>query len=350
MAARIAHINLARGYRGGERQAELLMRHLAAAGLHQVLVARRNSPLIERLADTNIETRAVSGSLPAAIRATGGVDLVHSHEGRGVYAAWLRSLLSGTPYIITRRVNNPLGTGFITRKAYRRAACVASVARHVADVVSDYDGRINSAVVHSGSSGLVADPSVVASIRARFPGKWLVGHVGALDNRQKGQDGIIEAARRLQSSHPDIQFVLVGGGADEQMLRDLAADLHNLVFTGFVDNVGDYLAAFDLFILPSNKEGIAGILIDVMEQRRPIIAADVGGVSEVLGEDGPGLLIDAARPDQLEASILRLHDDPVLCRQLGERGTDRARNFSADVMTGKYLDLYRDALGRDPVS
>ncbi len=349
MAARVAHINLARGYRGGERQTELLMRHLAAAGLRQVLVARRNSPLIDRLGDADIEIRAVSGSLPAAVRATRGVDLIHSHEGRGVYAAWLRSLLSGTPYVITRRVNNPLGAGFVTRMAYRRAACVASVARDVADVVRQYDDRINSAVVHSGSSGLVPEPSVVASIRAQFPGKWLVGHVGALDNRQKGQDGIIEVARRLQSSHPDIQFVLVGGGADEQMLKALAADLHNLVFTGFVDNVGDYLAAFDLFILPSNKEGIAGILIDVMEQRRPIIAANVGGVAEVLGEDGAGLLIDAARPDQLHASILRLHDDPALCQRLGERGTERARKFSADIMTGKYLDVYREALGRDRI-
>lgn len=349
MAARVAHINLARGYRGGERQTELLVRRLAGADLAQVLVARAGSPLTERLADADVEIRPVSGSLLSALRATGGVDLVHAHEGRGVYAAWLRSLISGTPYVITRRVNNPLGSGPVTRMAYRRAACVASVAQHVADVVSRYDNRINSVIVHSGSSGLIADPAVVASIRARFPGKWLVGHVGALDNRQKGQDGIIAVARRLADSHPDIQFVLVGGGADEAMLRDLAAGLDNLVFTGFVDNVGDYLAAFDLFILPSNKEGIAGILIDVMEQRRPIIAADVGGVSEVLGEDGPGLLIEAGRPDQLQEAILRLHGDPVLCRQLGERGTDRAQNFSADVMTGKYLNLYRAALGSSKI-
>ena len=343
---RIAHINMARGYRGGERQAELLIRSLDELGQEQVLIARPNCPLAERLADAGIEIRGCSGLIPA-FRATRGVDVLHSHEGRGVYAGWLRNEVSGTPYVITRRVNNPLGDSWLTRRAYTRASAVASVAADVAGIVQAFDERIRSCVIHSSSSGLPVDPATARSIRDGFPGKWIIGNVGALDNDQKGQEYIIEVARRLQSSHPDFQFLLVGGGDDEAMLRELAADLPNVAFAGWVDNVGDYLAAFDLFILPSNKEGIGGILLDAMDRALPIVASRVGGLPEIVHDGDNGILIDPRSPDQLEQAIVRLYDDPDLRRALGARGREFARGFTADAMAEQYLDLYKQATGNE---
>jgi glycosyltransferase involved in cell wall biosynthesis len=343
---RIAHINLAKGYRGGERQAELLIRALGDLGQQQVLVARSDRPLANRLGDAGIEIRGCTG-LWSAFRATRGVDIVHSHEGRGVYVAWLRHEVSGTPYVITRRVNNPLGESRLTRRAYTRASCVASVAADVARIVEEFDGRIKSCVIHSSSSSLPVDPATARSIRDRFPGKWIVGNVGALDNAQKGQEYIIEVARRLESSHPEFQFLLVGGGDDEAMLHELAGDLSNVSFTGWVDNVGDHLAAFDLLILPSNKEGIGGILLDAMDRALPIIASRVGGLPELIRDGENGVLIDPRSPDQLEAAILRLHDDPDLRRSMGARGREFSRGFTADAMAQQYLELYRQATNNE---
>ena len=344
---RIAHINLAKGYRGGERQAELLIRALAGFDVDQVLVARANCPLAERLADAGIEIRLCAG-LVSAFRATRGVDVVHSHEGRGVYAAWLRSAASGTPYIITRRVNNPLGDSWLTRRAYTRAAFVVSVAADVARIVQAFDERITSCVIHSSSSGLPVDPEAAKSIRDRFPGKWIIGNVGALDNAQKGQEYIIEVARRMKESHPEFQFLLVGGGDDEAMLRGLAGDLPNISVEGWSDRVGDYLAAFDLFILPSNKEGIGGILLDAMDRALPIIASRVGGLPEIVKDGENGILIEPRSPDQLQEAILRLYGDPDLRRSMGARGREFSRDFTADAMAARYLDLYKQATGIEP--
>ena len=346
MNMRIAHINLAKGYRGGERQAELLIRSLASLDLEQLLIARASCPLAERLADAGIEIHHCSGLL-SAFRATRGVDVVHSHEGRGVYAAWLRKEISGTPYIITRRVNNPLGDSWLTRRAYTRASFVASVAADVARIVQAFDERITSRVIHSSSSGLPVDPEAAKSIRDRFPGKWIIGNVGALDNAQKGQEYIIEVARRMKDAHPEFQFLLVGGGDDETMLRDLAGDLPNISFEGWSDKVGDYLAAFDLFILPSNKEGIGGILLDAMDRALPLIASRVGGLPEIVRDGDNGLLIDPGSPDQLEQAILRLYQNPDLRRSMGARGREFSRDFTADAMAAKYLELYRQAVGNE---
>jgi glycosyltransferase involved in cell wall biosynthesis len=345
MPVKIVHVNTARGFRGGERQTELLIRGLATRHVRQALVTRRGAPLATRVRDLEIEVREVGGGLLSVTRATHDAALIHVHEGRSVYAAYLRSLLSGTPYVITRRVNNPIRDHYFAHKAYARAACVAAVAPQVAEIVRAYDPAIPVQVVHSGSSGLTVSAVRSATIRAGLAGKFVVGHVGALDNGQKGQEFIIAVARELERSHPDVHFMLVGGGEDEQMLKAAAAGLTNVTFTGFVNNVGDFLSVFDLFILPSNREGIGSILLDAMEQGLPVVASRVGGVPDIVRHRENGLLIEPANPAQLRDAILLLRGDPALRRAFGDRGREFAKGFTAEVMWRKYLTLYESLLG-----
>src|SRR5882672_7006661 len=96
MTIKVAHVNVARGYSGGERQTELLIRALQGSGVGQILVARRDAPLTSRLRDADVEVRMVSGGPLGVARAVKGSDLVHVHEGRSVYGAYLHSLPSGT--------------------------------------------------------------------------------------------------------------------------------------------------------------------------------------------------------------------------------------------------------------
>ena len=345
MAFTIAHVNVSKGYRGGERQTELLIRGLERFDLRQVLVARKDGLLAKRINSAGLEIRQVTGNPFGVALACKGVDLVHVHEGRSVYAAYLRSLRSGTPYIVTRRVNNALRNHWLTHRAYQRAAIVVAVAPQVGDVIRQLAPEIDPQVVYSSSSGFEVDETVSKSIRDIYGRNLLVGHIGALDNAQKGQEFIIDVARQLEQSNPDIHFLLVGEGGDEKMLKEAAAGLRNLTFIGFVENVGDYLAAFDVFILPSRKEGIGSILLDAMEQGLPIVASNVGGVSEIVHDDENGILIEPARPDQLRAAILRLCAEPNLRLEMGQRGKLIATDFTPNTMCEKYLNLYRSVLG-----
>jgi glycosyltransferase involved in cell wall biosynthesis len=345
---RIAHVNVARNFRGGERQTELLMHSLASRGVQQCLVARRGSVLEQRFGGFDIELKSVSGQLPGVFRALRDVDIVHIHEGRSVYAAWLRRLLSGTPYVVTRRVNNPIRNHWVAHRAYRAADCVVGVAPQVAQIVQQYDAGIRTSVILSSSSGFNPDPVRVSAIRERFAGQFVVGHVGALDNSQKAQDVIIAAARSLRDAHPDIRFVLVGGGSDAAELMRQAAGLDNIEFTGFVDNVGDYLAAFDVFALPSRREGVGSILFDAMNQRLPLIVTPVGGVPFIVRHEENGLHIPVDDPASLAQAILRLAGDPSLRQRLGETGFQMALGNTPDQMAQSYLDLYTAILAGSP--
>jgi glycosyltransferase involved in cell wall biosynthesis len=345
MTFRIAHVNVARGYRGGERQTELLIREFAARGLDQVLVARRGDALAGRFGDLDLDIREVSGHFSSVMAETRGIDLIHVHEGRSVYSACLQHLLFGTPYIATRRVDNPIKDHWFAHQAYRRAAYVVAVAPQVADVVRAFDPHVRVRVIYSASSSLRVDPARAGAIRAAYHGKFVVGHVGALDNSQKAQTQIIEVAKNLGDRHPKLQFVLVGGGNDEDMLRAAGAGLPNLTFTGFVDNVGDYLASFDLFVLPSRREGIGSILLDAMEHGLAVIATRVGGVPAIVHDGENGILIDVERPDELQAAILRLQSEPELRARMGRNGRQTAKQHTARAMAEKYLELYASALG-----
>ena len=150
---------------------------------------------------------------------------------------------------------------------------------------------------------------------------------------------VAAVARELERSVPDVHFMLVGGGEDVAMLKTAAAGLGNLTFTGFVDNVGDYLAAFEVFILASNRVGIGSILFDAMEQSLPLVASRVGGVPDIVHHGENGLLIDPASPAQLRDAILHLKANPDLRRAFGERGREFAKDFSGDAMCRNRKEL-----------
>jgi glycosyltransferase involved in cell wall biosynthesis len=80
-----------------------------------------------------------------------------------------------------------------------------------------------------------------------------------------------------------------------------------------------------------------------------VVAANVGGVPDIVHDGENGLLIDSARPDQLQAAILRLRASPDLRRELGERGRQLAKNFTAAVMAEKYLALYRSVAAAEGI-
>jgi glycosyltransferase involved in cell wall biosynthesis len=338
----IVHINLSKSFRGGERQTELLVRGLAERDHPQRLVARAGAPLAERLADVaRLDIRGVSGLLGAARACGSDATLLHVHEGRAPLVARGAQLLGGTPYVITRRVPKALKRNPVTRHLYRRAARIVAISQAVAESLADYDPCLRVDVIPSALARLAADPAALARLHARHTGRFVVGHVGALVIHHKAQDLLIDVARRVQHVHPDILFVFVGDGEDGQRLRSLAADLFNVEFAGFVDDVGTWLEAFDLLTLPSRHEGLGSVLLDAMDHGKAIVATRVGGIPEVVADGDNGLLVAPDSADELERAILTLYRDRARLAAMGERSRTRAAAYTPVRMTERYVELYR---------
>jgi glycosyltransferase involved in cell wall biosynthesis len=341
---RICHVNLAAGFRGGERQTELLVRDLADRGWPQRLVVLRGSPLPGRCRDLpGLQLAEVLGNPLSAAFAARGSALVHAHEARAVYAGWFLHMAAGTPYVLTRRLHHAESGSAVRTRAYRASGCVVAISESIARTIScRYDGMAVRVVpdAHAGLNGAAVSREVLPGLG----GRTVVGHVGELDHGHKGQGTIIDAARAMRETHPQVHFVLVGEGKDEQRFRHDAAGLDNITFTGFVDNVEDYLAAFDLFVYPSLFEGLGSSLLDAMAFGLPIAATNVGGIPEVIEDGVNGLLIPPQDPDALVAALRRLLEDASLRDRMARANRAQAAEFNVERMTAAYEAIYRDIL------
>lgn len=339
---KICHVNLSRGYRGGERQTELLVRALAARGIHQRLVVRRGEPLHGRLHDVaNLETVAVrkpfAGTAPRLLRGA----IAHAHEAKAAKVALIANRIWGAPYVLTRRIGKIPGGNPLTRSVYRHAEGVVGVAGSVAEMLREYTRRGDVSVIPSATSDLAVDAVRLEALRARWRGRFVVVNVAALVDSQKGQSHLLRVARRLSVSRPDMHFVLLGDGPDREFFERQASGLQNVSIEGFVDNVGDYLAVAEAFVLPSHHEGIGGACLDAMRFGLPCIASAVDGLPEIVTDADNGLLVAPGDEDELAAALMRVHDSPELALRLGKRGREVAANFSADHMAEAYLRLYK---------
>lgn len=335
-APQITHVNIARGFRGGERQTELLIRELDALGYRQRLVARKAEPLIVRLADlAHLDRRPVAG-IPSAVRAVRGSDLIHIHEGRAIQAAALANVFFGHRYVVTRREIKPIRDHAITRSMYRRADVLVGLSSAISNQLAEYVPGQTVETIPSAYTGHDIDKERVRALRQSFGDRPVVGHVGALVTAHKGQMMLLQMAKQ----RPQYTFVLAGSGRDEALLKETARDLPNVIFAGQVSDVHHYLAAFDIFAFPSRHEGLGSTLLDAMAAELPIAASITGGIPDIIRHGENGLLVEPDDESGWLTAIDQLIKDGPQQLKFANANRQRISEFSAEAMGLRYHALY----------
>jgi glycosyltransferase involved in cell wall biosynthesis len=198
------------------------------------------------------------------------------------------------------------------------------------------------------AANLTTNALTATKIRESYPNKTLIGQVGALVERHKGQQYTIEAARHLETTHPHLHFLLIGDGQDEALLKQKAQGLTNIEFIGFKSNIGDYLRALDIFLFPSLQEGLGSTLLDAMEAGLPIVAAEVGGIPDIIKHKINGLLIPPQDALAIANAILVLVKNVAFAKNLGEQGNTEVINYSPAVISQRYMDVYKTICNGEP--
>jgi glycosyltransferase involved in cell wall biosynthesis len=349
----ITHVNLARGFRGGERQTELLIKTLAeqpSGDISQTLVCRSDSPMRQHLqgvARLNFQSanHQLAGHFHLSKTSldkahTGNTQLVHAHDAKGVHWAYLHYRLTSTPYLITRRVDSSVKRKWFNQQCYSHASARVALS-HVIKRHLEENQWGDVTLIASAYARLTPSIEATHHFREGFANKFLVGHAGAVVDRHKGQRVLLQAAQKLEHQAPDIQFIFLGDGKDADTLKAESSLLSNVSWLGFKSNIGDYLAGLDTFAFPSRNEGLGSVILDVMQLGVPVIASNVGGIPDIVKHEQTGLIIPSGDADALANSIMRLRNDAALRQQLADTATERLEHYSPQSMATSYWHLYQ---------
>ena len=144
--------------------------------------------------------------------------------------------------------------------------------------------------------------------------KKLIGTIANL-YPAKGLEYLIEASYKLQATSYKLNFIVIGEGQERKKLEKLIKKYkleNNFFLIGATSNAYKYLKAFDIFVLPSVKEGFPWAILEAMASEVPIISTKVGAIPEIK----PGILVDPKKSKQLAIVIESLIKNPELKEKL----------------------------------
>lgn len=174
--------------------------------------------------------------------------------------------------------------------------------------------------------------------------------VGTIANfyKTKGLDVLIQSVAMLDDELKNrCQFIIIGSGREFENCQTLINNLNlgpQFVLPGNVEKASTYLKAFDLFVLPSRKEGLPYTILEAMQAGLPIIATNVGGNAEAIGD--AGILVDPENPKQLAENIAKLVSDNGLRANLGQKAFERSKIFTEEKMLEETKNIYEKILQR----
>src|SRR5262249_40208821 len=164
---------------------------------------------------------------------------------------------------------------------------------------------------------------------------------------QRGHRFLFDALARTPQL-ADVQLIVVGGGDLDGSLKDQARALglaSRVRFLGPRRDLGDLLAAMDVFVMPSLWEGLPLSLVLAMGAGLPSVATSVAGIPEVVDAGTTGLLVPAADAAALGHALARLLGDEGLRRQIGAAARASVLpRFGVDRYVASVVDVYDELL------
>lgn len=344
---------------GAQQHVYLLATH-GTPGTQVSVACAPGGWLVRRLSDARVAVHpqslpalslpGVRGRLAALIRAQ-GVQLVHTHLAKGARWGNLAARDAAVPSVST--VHNFMESPRWFRPAARLIAVSGAVRDNL--VQSGFPpGQV--VVVHNGvdTHEFELDRSAakrqVAEELGIPPDVALVGTVGKL-RTWKGQHVLLAAAPLVLRTHPQVHFLLVGGG-DARYKRRLRAFAREQSLQAQVHLLGDRedvprcTCAMDVAVVPSLSEPFGMVVVEAMAAGTPVVASSVGGIVEIVEPEETGLLVRLDDPWALAEAVSRLLSEPGFAQALADRARKvAAARFSAERMAQETEAVYRQVLG-----
>jgi glycosyltransferase involved in cell wall biosynthesis len=241
------------------------------------------------------------------------------------------------PVVVHRRVDFQINKHYLSYWKYKRPnVTYIAISKGVKKVLMQ--GGVEGEKIHVVHScydprrwDASKDPDKIRS-KFNIPSKVpVIGNVAQLVDH-KGHRFLLQAAPEILKQFPEVRFLICGEGKERSHLEELIQSLHlqdHVHLAGYQEDLNDFWAVFDCFVLPSHLEGLCTSILDAMHNRVPVVACATGGVPDIVHDGETGLLVEPKNPNALGQAVICLLGDNTLRESL----VTKAEVFVRDQFT-----------------
>lgn len=278
-----------------------------------------------------------------------GISVVNTHSGKDTWVGGFAARLAGSPlFVRTRHLAIPISNSPLNF-IHKLADGIITTGESVREALISHN-RVSPHRIVSIPTGVPLEkfsPELDgAAIRRELgiaPGRRVVTIVAIL-RKIKRHDLFLEMARQLLQRYPDLVFLIVGDGPmrDEIIAQRKVSGLEqDVIMTGHREDIPDIIAASDIVVLTSDKEGVPQSLSQAMAMAKPVVAAPVGGIPDLVLDYETGLFADAGSGASFTAKVSELLDNESLRTSLGKSAREHVLNqFTAEIMAERTIEFY----------
>jgi len=267
-------------------------------------------------------------------------DIVNTHSGIDSWIGGLAARLAGVPVLVrTRHLNIPLKRtplNFIHYLPDMYITCGEDMRMNLIKKCGFPEDRVIS--IPTGVDREFFEVKSNKDVAVKYglsKDSPLITNVGILRS-VKGHEITLQAVKSVIKTVPEAKFLIVGDGPARERIEALVDALGirgYVIFTGFVRDIPEIYSFSDVAVLSSWSEGLPQSLIQAMAAGVPVVATAVGGVPEVVIHKQTGILVEAGDSEGLAEGIVKLLENPELCKRL----TERARQLVMDKYTMEHM-------------
>jgi glycosyltransferase involved in cell wall biosynthesis len=349
-----------------------LMRSIDSSKVEQVLITgycdSDEADYLETVA-TDIKATRIAGlgrsvSLVSDIRAFFALvamikkiapDVIHTHTAKAGVLGRLAAILAGRSAKRVHTFHGHLLHGYFSGWKVKLVIAIEKFLAKRTDVLVAVGNQVKEDLLAAGIGksdqyrvffpGLVEPKKISKDVaRQQFEmeaGEVYVAYVGRM-TAIKRPDRLLNTAAEIKTRNLPVKFIVAGeGDLFDATKRDSERRDLPVRFLGWRKDIGALFAASDIAILTSDNEGIPLTLIQAAQASLPMVATDVGSISDIVVHEVNGYLVDS-EPAALADALQKLAIDPVLRQIMGDAGRERtSRYFSLEKMCADHTELYQ---------
>jgi glycosyltransferase involved in cell wall biosynthesis len=286
-------------------------------------------------------------------------DIVHTHTSKAGLLGRLAAKIAIPHVKIVHTFHGHLLQGYFSMVATKALVITERNLARFCDVLVSMGNEVKKNLldvkVGKEAQYVIAFPGVklnhpnlqnkrVTKFKQDCEGRIIFTFVGRL-SPIKRCDRILDLARTTALTQHEIHFLVIGDGELREELETQSAGLP-VTFVGWQSNIEDWLAASDAAILLSDNEAVPLAMIEAGYAGLPVIATNVGSMSDVVVDGVNGYLVETNMNDIFEKTLL-IATNPSLRDQMGTNGRNLAiQHFSVKAMISKHEEIYSQLMGR----